>query len=128
MKKSIVYLGIALLGFGSLANAAKNGNLTASKTEVSVYAKYYATPLCVAISKGEIDVVKKFIEYGVNVNEQSNGSTPLMLAARYNKVEILKVLIANGAKADAKDDNGKTALQYAVNSNATEAVAYLKQV
>jgi ankyrin repeat protein len=38
------------------------------------------------------------------------------------------VLIANGAKADAKDNNGKTALQYAVNSNANEAVAYLKQV
>ena len=83
--------------------------------------------LCNAIAKGDLESVKKFIEYGVNVNEQSNGSTPLMLAARYNKVEILKVLIAKGAKADAKDNNGKTALQYAVNSNATEAVAYLKQ-
>ena len=126
MKKSIVYLGIALLGFGTLANGANNGNLTASKTEVSVYAKYYATPLCVAISKGEIDVVKKFIEYGADINETTNGLTPLMYAARYNQVEIIKLLLEKGANLKVKDERGFTALNHAENSKATEAVELLK--
>jgi len=124
MRKSIIYLGLACLAFGNVSFANETST---SKTQMEFF-ENMNTPLCNAITKGDLESVKKFIEYGVNVNEQSNGSTPLMLAARYNKVEILKVLIANGAKADAKDNNGKTALQYAVNSNAAEAVAYLKQV
>ena len=120
MKKSIVYLGIALLGFGTLATAANNGNLTTSKAEVNVYAKFYSTPLCVAISKGEVDVVKKFIEYGADINETTNGLTPLMYAARYNQVEIIKLLLEKGANVKAKDERGNTALKHAENSTAQE--------
>ncbi|RAR49089.1 ankyrin repeat domain-containing protein [Flavobacterium lacus] len=124
MKKSIVYLGIALLGFGTLANAATE--LKTTSTEVNVYAKYYATPLCVAISKGEVDVVRKFIEYGADINETTNGLTPLMYAARYNQVEIIKLLLAKGANLKAKDERGFTALNHAENSKATEAIEFLK--
>jgi ankyrin repeat protein len=124
MKKTIIYLGLACLLFGNLtfANEAKN---LKSPTEHFINTN---TPLCNAITKGDLETVKKFIEYGADVNQQSNGITPLMLAARYNKVEILKILVANGAKVKAKDENGKTALQHAVSFNAVEAVAYLKQV
>ncbi|MEZ4838537.1 ankyrin repeat domain-containing protein [Flavobacterium sp.] len=124
MKKSIVYLGIALLGFGTLASASPATKTTS--TEVNVYAKYYATPLCVAISKGEVDVVKKFIEYGADINETTNGLTPLMYAARYNQVEIIELLLAKGANIKAKDERGFTALNHAENSKATEAIALLK--
>ena len=51
-----------------------------------------------------------------------------MLAARYNKVEIIKVLLDKGAKLDAKDERGFTALKYAELSNANEAIALLKHV
>lgn len=124
MKKSIIYLGVALLGFGSLANATNT--LHNTPTEVGIFAKYYATPLCLAISNGEVEVVKKFIEYGADVNERTNGMTPLMYAARYNQTEIIKLLISKGADVKAKCKNGLNALKYAEISNATEAAELLR--
>ena len=126
MKKTIICLGIALVAFSNVAMASNVQSLQFSEIETHAYGS--VTPLCVAISKGELEVVKKFIEYGADVNEKSNGMTPLMLAARYNKVEIIKVLLANGATVDTKDEKGYTALKYAQLSSATDAVALLKQV
>ena len=51
--------------------------------------------------------------------------TPLMYAARYNNVEIMKLLIDSGADLKAKNENGFTALKFAQLSNATDAIAYL---
>jgi len=122
MKKSIVYLGLALATFATPVLAT---NHVAPTQSFSFYGK--STPLCVAIQKGEIDFVKKMVEYGADVNEKSFGMTPLMVAARYNKVEILKFLLANGADARVKDEKGFTALKYAELSLANEAVVLLKQ-
>ena len=82
--------------------------------------------MCLAISNGEVEVVKKFIKYGADVNERTNGMTPLMYAARYNQTEIIKLLISNGADVKAKCKNGLTALKYAEISNATEAAELLR--
>jgi ankyrin repeat protein len=125
MKKTIVYLGVALVAFANVSFATNFNSVSNSKYNIEFYDT--STPLIVAISKGDLEVVKKFIEYGSDVNEKSNGMTPLMIAARYNKVEIIKVLIEKGAHLNDKDENGNTALKYAELSNATEAVAYLKK-
>jgi len=125
MKKSIVYLGVALVAFTNVALANNFNSVPDNKNVVSFYDS--VTPLCTAICKGDIDVVRKFIEYGADVNEKSNGMTPLMIAARYNKVEIIKILIANGAHLEEKDENGFTALKYAELSNAAASVQFLKQ-
>ncbi len=124
MKKSIFYLGIALLGIVS-PSVASNSN-SGSNHETNVYAKYYGTPLCVAISKGELDLVKKFIEYGADIHEKTNGLTPLMYAARYNQLDIVKFLISKGANPKETDSRGFSVLNHAENSRATEVVAYLK--
>lgn len=121
MKKSLVFLGIVLVSFGSVALASPLAPL-ANKTELGYK---IGTPLCMAISKGDVATVRKFIEYGVDVNETSNGMTPLMVAARYNNVEIMKLLIDNGADVNAKSENGYNALKFAQLSNASAAVAYL---
>lgn len=124
MKKSILYLSVTLLTF-STATFATNVVITPMNV-TSFYAKN--TTLCIAIQKGEIDIVKKLIEYGADVNEKSFGMTPLMVAARYNKVEIMKLLISNGAISTTKDEKGFTALKYAELSNAIGAIELLKTV
>ncbi|MBW1654346.1 ankyrin repeat domain-containing protein [Flavobacterium quisquiliarum] len=124
MKKSVIYLGVALLAFANVS-VASNGNVeTRNNVEVAAFGK---TPLTVAVGKGDIEIVRKFIEYGADVNQKSEDDmTPLMIAARYNRVEIMKLLIANGARTYEKNEKGYTALKYAQLSNATEAIAILK--
>ncbi|MNK77606.1 Ankyrin repeats (3 copies) [compost metagenome] len=125
MKKSVIYLGLALVAFGNVAMASNTVSIAKNPIERT---EYTATPLNVAISKGDIETVKKFIEYGADVNQMSEDFTPLMIAARYNKHEIIKVLLANGANPNAKNEKGFTALKYAQTSNASDAIALLKDL
>ncbi len=83
---------------------------------------------CMAIVKGDTDTVKKMIELGSDVNKKSEGMTPLMYAARYNRVDIIKVLVEKGAKIKTKDGKGYTAMKFAKLSNAKEAMALLKEL
>ncbi len=125
MKKSIVYLGVALVAFSSVSLASNVNSF--SKVSQGVEFSESVTPLGFAISKGDLETVKKFIEYGADINELSNGMTPLMIAARYNKVEIIKYLLSKGANVNKKDENGFTALKHAELSNANEAIQLLKK-
>lgn len=124
MKKSVIYLGAALIAFGNVAMASNHKSVVKENIEFSTY---HMTPLTVAVGKGDLETVKKFIEYGADVNQKSpEDMTPLMIAARYNKVEIMKVLLANGARVNEKNDKGYTSLKYAELSNAADAIAILK--
>jgi len=125
MKNSIVYLGVALVAFANVSMASNQKSFVKPQIEIS---NSFSTPLNVAVGKGDLAFVKKLIEYGADVNEMSEDLSPLMIAARYNKVEILKVLLASGANPSAKNDKGFTALKYAQLSNAADAVAILKDL
>lgn len=124
MKKTIIYLGITLMAFSSFSFASNINFIGIQKTQ-NIY-NVSPAPLVVAISKGEIATVKQIIESGTKVNKKLNGLTPLMYAARYNKVEIIQYLLQKGADRDIKDSQGFTALKYAELSNAYEAIAVLK--
>lgn len=124
MKKTIIYVGLALVAFSNVSIA--NTVVTAPNFEL-VRAPKTNTPLGLAIVKGDLATVKKLLEYGASVDEKCNGLTPLMLAARYNNVEIAKLLLAKGANVKAKDEKGITALKYAEASNAKEVAAVLKE-
>ena len=126
MKNSIVYLGMALVAFTNVSLASNTSILKEGKNVITQY--YDASPFNIAISKGDIKSVLKFIEYGEDINKKVEDMTPLMTAARYNKVEIIKILLAKGARPGTKNDKGFTALKYAELSNATEAVAILKDL
>ena len=82
--------------------------------------------LCTSIAKGDTDVVKKLIANGEDVNKKSNGLTPAMYAAKYNRVAILEILISEGANLRVKCDKGYTALDYAEATNATDAVIMIE--
>ncbi|TDW44105.1 ankyrin repeat protein [Flavobacterium sp. 270] len=124
MKKSVIILGVALVAFANVSMAANHLNVE----NPIVVTTYVSSPLNVAISKGDVESVKKFIEYGADVNKISENMSPLMVAARYNKVEIIKILLANGANAGDKNEKGFTALKYAELSRAEESIAILKDL
>ncbi|MBQ4822276.1 ankyrin repeat domain-containing protein [Aquimarina sp. MMG016] len=93
------------------------------KTEIT-----NVSPFCISVAKGDYEMVKKMIELGTEVNSFSGGMTPLMYAARYNRVEIIKLLVANGAKISRKDAKGNTAARYAERSGANDAINMLKEL
>jgi len=124
MKKTIVTaLMMLLIGSVSYAfeeskdNDSQNYELTSSQVD----------PFFMAVIKGDFDTVAKMIEEGANVNLRLEGKTPLMYAARYNRVDIIRLLVGKGASLKAKDNNGNTAMEFAELANASEAMGVLKE-
>lgn len=126
MKKTIlaVVAMFMLVTTGTFANANEisvEGNnlyVTAIPDELSSF--------CKAILKGDVNTVKKLIELGEDVNQKSMGMAPIHFAARYNKTEILELLLENGADVKKRCDKGYTAKKYAELSNAKAALEILK--
>lgn len=128
MKKSIMLSAMAIaflalplhaetLSFNAEASAA---SYERSDTPV-------INPFCLSIVKGDFETVKKLIDLGADVNQKSNGMTPAMFAAKYNRVKILKLLISKGANLKAKSDKGMRAAQYATLSNAQDTKALIEE-
>jgi ankyrin repeat protein len=74
------------------------------------------TPLIVAIYHDNTNTAYYLIDAGADVNLADNrGRTPLMWATDIgdDTVPFVKCLLAHGARLDAKDTDGNTALRYA---------------
>ena len=64
--------------------------------------------------KGNLSLVHLLIENGADVNAQNfKGVTPLIFATMYNKVNIVEFLLEKGAAIALKDNDNKTAFDYA---------------
>lgn len=124
MKKTIILSAMAMcLSFVSVD--ATNETPTTDFNTVEAYFK--VNSFCVSIAKGDYDTVKKLIDRGADVNAKSNGMTPAMYAAKFNRHEILVLLIDNGANLKAKCDKGKTAKKYAELHGAHDALAVIDE-
>lgn len=126
MKKTIIISAIAL-GFAFYTSNA-NTTIETSKSSSIVKTKVSVSPFCMSIVKGDLETVKKLIELGADVNAASNGMTPAMFAAKYNRVEILKLLVKHGAELKKKTEKGLNAMDYAKRSHAENALEYLKNL
>ncbi|MBN2441670.1 MAG: ankyrin repeat domain-containing protein [Spirochaetales bacterium] len=93
----------------------------------SLYANPLDEALCKAAEKGDIDRAIELIEAGANVNNHSggDGATPLHLAARYNRVEMIGFLLKKGAILNAKKGYDQTPLYWAAANCHPEAVDVL---
>ena len=125
MKKTI----FTVAAFCMLALSGISANeLKTIKTDVEIEMESPddISAFCKAVMQGDVETVKKFIELGEDVNQKSLGKAPIHYAARYNKADVLQVLIDNGADVKKRCDGGMTAIKYAKLSNATEAQAVLE--
>lgn len=122
MKKTIVLSAIALC----LSVATINAETSLESTNENV-TLFETSPFHMSIVKGDVETVQKLIELGADVNQKWNGLTPAMYAAKFNRTEVLSVLITKGANLKAKCPKGHTALDYAKMSNANDAKAVIKK-
>jgi len=125
MKKSVTVLALAL----SLAIPTMNAsNSEISSTPLSmVEVNAEVSPLCQAAAKGDTEKVKQLLSNGLDVNQKSNGMMPIHYAAKYNRVDVIKVLITAGSEIHKTCDKGLTAVRHAEKTNAKEAAQFLKR-
>lgn len=111
------------------------------------YSTIGITPLYIASKQGYTDIVKLLIDNGANVNYTTitssttpfygkdiynndknritTGMSPLHIASQYGHVDVVTVLINNGANVGYSNELGYTALDIAIQNGHTEVVTVL---
>lgn len=125
MKKSVVVLALAL-GF-SVSNLNASNNIITSNLENTIVTTVEVSALCKAVAIGDFEKVKNFIKAGADVNAKSNGMQPIHYAAKFNRVEMIKILITAGSEIHTPCDKGYTALRHAEKTNAADAELFLRR-
>ena len=87
------------------------------------------TPLCLAVIGGQVSTISALLSHNAQIEARTKkGLTPL-LCARENvstsRIDVMRVLLLNGANLDAKDENGDTALHQAVSLSRPDWVKFL---
>jgi ankyrin repeat protein len=88
-----------------------------------------ASPLHLASYHGDVGLVRQHLAQGAGPNVRTSlGATPLMFAAGSPRpsLEAIRLLIAAGADLTARDDAGRTALDWSLYQGDTPIVALLR--
>ena len=115
-----------------LISASQNNHLETvqelikNKADINAKNEDDNTALFLAVSNNNIEVIKELLDSGANVEETSQGYTPLMRAANDGYLEATKLLLMHGARVDniTKND-GYSALQFAVSNKHKELAKLL---
>lgn len=116
--KNLILLIALVFGFTVNASPKTNSYLNTENFENEATINPEVNTFCKLIRKGDLKAVKSMIDAGTDIDQKSVGMTPLMYAARYNKIEIVNLLISKGANLKVKSNRGYTALEYAEMSKA----------
>lgn len=82
--------------------------------------------MMIAAANGDPSKVQSYIKKGANVNARNSTRwSALAYAAKFNHLDVAKVLVENGADINQKVNTGATALQIALNTGNFEIADYL---
>lgn len=84
--------------------------------------------LSLAIKTNSISCFTLLLDKGANTETNCTGKSPLMYATKYGKLDFAKKLIEKGAKVNAKNERGRTALDYAKKYEQQELIEYLSSI
>lgn len=109
-------------GASALHDAIWVGNSAAVEALIPAYAgcnfspdgRHNGYPVGMAIMRGRADYVQLFLNAGMDVNDKCFAKEPLLhQAVKHNRVFMVKMLLNAGAKRNARDAQGKKAVEYA---------------
>lgn len=84
------------------------------------------TDLVLSARRGDLEAVEKFVNDGIDINQNNiNGVTALMVSVYNKHYPIVKYLLEKGADINFKDAYGNTALMYAVCKQDEDMYKYL---
>lgn len=90
--------------------------------------KYAMTPLMVLAAKGDMKSVSENLASGTDVNAIDNrGGTALMYAVMNGRLEMVRVLLENGANPNLKTKKGFNATDFAAQNKSKDIAQCLKE-
>lgn len=123
-------------GFQALGLAAFFGQIAAARwlldhgAQVNMPSRnaMRVMPLHSAVAAQNLEITQALIDHGADVNAvQNDDFTPLMAAAQNGQMGMIELLLAHGARPDAKRANGQSAADFAREAGYSKAVELLKQ-
>jgi ankyrin repeat protein len=123
-------------GFTALMYAAARGNLDilqillAAGADVNIKERSGATALSQAAAWEHLEIVSLLLSAGAEVNgiDNEEGSAPLINAICSGRIQIVKILLDAGANPNLRDENGKTAIEIAIEHQKLEIADFLRQI
>jgi len=126
----------SVLDANALNSAVQIGDIETARTlldsgvDVNERNKFGSFALNAAAVENDIPLLRLLVERGANANAQSwSGDTALICATKYagGKKDTVKLLLDAGTDVSLKDEDGKTALDYAKEKKQAEALALLEK-
>ena len=120
-KKQQLFFKYAFEGNKKMLKAIYNAG--GEKLDINAFDKDHNNALMLALKSGAKETINYLVSIGVNPNYiNARGFSPLHFAVRKNNLDLVAVLIDNGADINIKDKIGQTAIFDAVYEN--KIVAY----
>jgi ankyrin repeat protein len=121
-------------GFTPLHKAAKNGHkeiaelLISKSADVNTKGKYFRkTPLDAAITFKHTEIAALLRKHGGKTGAWFKAEESIHIAARVGHVEAIKKHLADSADVNAKDEDDRTPLDWAIKHKQTEIAALLRK-